>query len=276
MPKTLDLFTRRYTQITMAFMLFVFVQNFFRIPHSIWIIISGTMIYSGFQPGTVIKRAYLRFTGTFIGVAAVGLMWHLLYLDYRLALPCFLAIIWGCVFFVLLPYNQFIIIVTLLSDILIELPNTEHFYLQYYIFDRLVCTAIAFAMCIGIEYVWFGRSNMMYLHYLDSQSKTKKMLQELYQMTQSHTLNVSKILKKINLVNTQLDALTLIVEDGKYESKRRYRQFQLNANDKKFNIEVIQLFRKIVSIYYLLRHEPTNPQLPLLAQQVDLFLENTN
>lgn len=274
MPTKLDLFTRRYLQITMAFMLFVFVQNFFNIPHSIWIIITGAMVYSGFHAGTVVKRAYLRLTGTIIGVAAVGIVWHFLHLDYRLAIPYFIIIIWSCIFFQLLPYDQFIIIVTLLSDILVELPNTANFNLQYYIQDRLACTILAFALCVGIEYLWFGRSNMMYLHYVDAQSSANKMLHELYQMTKDNTLNYSQILKKINIVNAQIDKISVILDDAKYESKRGYRQFQLSPADKQFNIQMIQLFRKIVSIHYLRHHDPMNPKLPLFIQQVEILLEN--
>jgi hypothetical protein len=272
--KKLDLFTRRYFQITMAFMVFVFVQNFFNIPHSIWIIITGAMVYSGFHAGTVVKRAYLRLNGTIIGIAAVGIIWHFLHLDYRLAIPYFVFIVWGCVFFQLLPYNRFIIIVTLLSDILVELPNTANFNLQYYMQDRLVCTIIAFGMCVAIEYLWFGRSNMMYLHYLDAQSTAHKMLQELYDMSKNNTLNYSQILKKINAANAQIAKISTIMEDAKYESKRGYHQFKLSPADKQFNIETIQTFRKIVSLHYLRHHEPMNPKLPLLIHQVETLLEH--
>lgn len=274
MPYKLDLFTKRYLQITMAFMLFVFVQYFFNIPHSIWIIITGAMVYSGFHAGTVIKRAYLRLTGTIIGIAAVGIVWHFLHLDFRLAIPYFIFIIWASIFFQLLPYNHFIIIVTLLSDIIVELPNTANFNLQYYLQDRLACTIIAFALCVGIEYLWFGRSNLMYLHYLEAQSKANQMLHELYQMTKDNTLNNSKILKKINTVNAQIDKISTIVDDAKYEKKRGYHQFNLSPSDKQINIQMIQSFRKIVSIHYLQCHEPMSPKLPLLIQQVETLLEN--
>ncbi len=276
MSTKLDLFTKRYLQITMAFMLFVFVQNFFNIPHSIWIIITGAMVYSGFHAGTVVKRAYLRLNGTIIGVAAVGIIWHFLHLDYRLAISYFVIIIWAAIFFQLWPYDKFIIIVTLLSDILVELPNTANFNLQYYIQDRLACTIIAFGMCVAIEYLWFGRSNMMYLHYVEAQATANRMLHELYQMTKDNTLNYSKILKKINIANAQIDKISVIVDDAKYESKRGYRQFQLSAADKQFNIEMIQLFRKIVSIHYIQRHDPMNTKLPPLIQQVEVLLESTN
>ena len=274
MFKKLDLFTIRSLQISMAFILFVFVEKFFNIPHSIWIIMTGTMVYTGFHPGTVVKRAYLRLTGTIVGVAAVGIMWHFIHIDYRLIFILFALLVWINAFFLLLPYNRFIICFTLFSDIIFELSNSDSFYLQDYILDRLVCTFIAFIMCIALEYLWFGNSNTMYLSYLHSRSNIKAMITELYQMVQSKTLNTTKILQKIHFIRAQIEQLDLLLSDAKYESKRRFNQFQLTAKDKTFNWQIAQLFRKIISIYYLQKADPTHEQLPQLIQQVEAFLDS--
>jgi len=70
----------------------------------------------------------------------------------------------GCMMiFMLLPYNRFMIIGTIFSDILLEWTNTATFSLEYYVIDRLICVFIVFAICISIEQIWFGKSNLSYL-----------------------------------------------------------------------------------------------------------------
>ncbi len=264
MLKTVDLFTRRYWQIAMVFMLFTFIQQFFHIPHDSWIIITSALIYSGFHPGTVLKRAHQRFAGTITGIAAVILIWHLMHLDYRLALIFFILICWALAFFAALPYNRYMIIVTMFSDILVEWNNPSDFLVEYYVVDRFMCTAIVFAICIMIEHLWFGRSNMTHLNFDYLRNGVKDDIRELYKIAQSRHLSRSHLYRKIQALNVKLDRLNMLMNDAVYENVHRH---EFTRYDRQFGAQAIQTFRKVVSLYYLQTHGAADEELRELHMQ---------
>lgn len=266
MFKNIDLFTKRYLQITMVFMLFSFIQQFFHIPHDSWIIITSAMIYSGFNPGTVLKRAYMRFSGTILGVAAITIAWYFMHFDYRLAFIFLVLICWAIVFFMGLPYNRYMIVVTLFSDILIQWDNSNKFNIQFYVVDRIVCTAIVFAICLVIEYLWFGKSNMTTLNFINLRDSLKDDMRSLYKITQERNLSSGNIFKGIKKVNLKIDRLELLISDAKYEQV--FHEF--TEDEKKFGRDIVLLFRRIVSVHYLQMHDPLNPEIISLKEKVAL------
>lgn len=243
----ITLFTKRYLQITMVFILFTTLQLFFNFPHDSWIIITSALLYSGFNPGTVLKRAYLRFSGTVIGIAAVTIVWHIIHFDYRLEIIFLVVICWATVFFTGLPYNRFMIIVTLLSDITLEFNNPKHFELQNYIIDRFIATAIVFGVCILVEYLWFGRQNMTHLNYLSLRQKIKTQMENLYAISQKTHLSRSTVFKHVQQVSNTLSSLEMIINDGKYENRNR----KFTIAEIEFAQSALLIFRKILNVYYL-------------------------
>ena len=266
MFKSIDLYTKRYWQITMAFMIFAFIDQVFHIPHSSWVIITGAMLYSGFNPGTVLKRGYLRFLGTIVGVAAINIMWHFIHWDFRLATIFLIIICWGITFFVALPYNRYMIIVTLFSDGIIQWADTSGFNIEFYTVDRLVCTLLVFVICILVEFLWFGRSNMTYLNYVNLSKLLKDDVQELYQITQKRELSSGKIFKQISAITTKVDRLNTLVNDAKYEDKKLH---EFSEVEKQFGHQVVLVFRKVVSLHYLKLHDKDNPIIPTFKLQVE-------
>ncbi|MES2204981.1 MAG: FUSC family protein, partial [Pseudomonadota bacterium] len=220
MFKALDLYDKRCAQITITFMIFAAMQLFLHVPHSSWLIITGAMIYSGFNPGTVIKRAYLRLYGTIVGIAAVMIVWHFMHWDYRLATLFYVLIVGWTLFLCMLPYHLFVIMLTLLSDIILQWGNPNNFHIESYAMDRFMCTFIVFGVCIAIEYVWFGRSNMSYLSYLSLRDALKKDIIELYQVVQQRRSTEGKIFKKIQAIIPKIDRLHLLINDLVYERAR--------------------------------------------------------
>ncbi len=262
MFKNIDLFTRRYWQITIALMFFVFIQRYFHIPHDEWIIITSGMIYIGFDPGIVLKRAYLRFYGTIAGVAAVSISWYFIHLDYRLATIFLVLLAPFATFIAKLPYNYYVIVITIFSDTLIQIFNPIDFHPEFYAFDRILCTLIVFAICIFIEYVWFGRSDMTLLNYNSLCNSLKLDVKEFYRLTYQNKVCRGKIFKMIKQINFKIDRLNTLVEETKNEGNHRYKFTQ---EEKIFGHNIIQAFRKSVSIYYLqFEHNQQN----LILQQL--------
>lgn len=247
-------------------MIFVFMQRVFHIPHDEWVIITSAMIYAGFNTGMVLKRAYLRFVGTLVGVAAVSIVWYFMHLDYRLAV-IFLVVIASLITFAArLPYNKYVIIVTLFSDTLIQILNPLNFHPEFYLFDRILCTCLVFGVCVVLEYIWFGRSNLTRLNYINLCNSLKTDIQDFYQLIQhpysGARVGRSKVFKMIKKINFKIDQLTSLIEDIQHEGSLGYR---LNAAEKQFGYEVVQIFRKIVSIHYLQSADEQHHMLPQLC-----------
>lgn len=265
MPKTVNVYTKRYGQITMTFMLFSFIEQFFFIEHAAWIVITGAVIYAGFNPGTVLKRAYHRLSGTVLGIVAVAIAWHIMHADHRLATLFYVLILTSAIFLCALPYNRLAILLTLLSDIVMQWGDPSDFYLEYYIPDRLICTLIVFGICIVIEYLWFGRSNLTYLNYTNVCENLKNDIRALNQALQNDTLSPGKVLKKITAISLKMDTLNLLLSDLVYEKSH---DSAFTREEKQIAFSIIQTFRAVTSVYYLKKHDKNNPRLPFLNQQL--------
>ncbi len=268
MFKKVDIYTQRYMQITLAYMLFVTIDEGFNLPHSSWIVITGCMIYVGFNPGTVLKRAYLRLPGTIIGICAMSLMWYVIHFDYRLAIFFMVGIAWAMVYCFGMRYNYYVIVTTLFSDIGIEWSNSAAFSLQYYIIDRSMCTIIVFAICILLEYFWFGRNDFTTLNY---HTKKKLLIDEIAvaerDIEQRH-ISSAELFRLIGSTRRGWNQLRPLLNDAGYEKNRRI------LSDK-FPERVSHLFRSIVYIWYLQKNDPQNPQLPLLRLQARQLFNQT-
>lgn len=267
MFKNIDVLTKRYLQITMTYMLFEFVVQFFHVPHPVWIMVTGATIYVGFNPGTVLKRAYLRFGGTITGICAMAIMWHFIHLDYRLAVIFAVLIGFGMVFFMALPYNLFVILGTLNSDIAVEWSNTNNFSLQFYVIDRFVCTLIAFAICLVLEHIWFGRASFTDLNF----ARVKKNLHEEMQHTalQIDNLNLTKasLFRFMRSTRVKMNQLNTLVNDAKFE---RATEIATDPFPKK----MLLLFREVVCVWYIQKRDPDNHKLVELRKKAHQSLSN--
>ena len=272
MLRHLDLLDIRYLQITLAMLIFAAIDKFAHIPHSSWIVISGIMVYNGFNPGTVIKRAYLRFIGTIIGVAAVAIIWYLIHLNYRLLIPGTILIMWAMMYFAALPYNRFMIIATIFSDIILEWSNTATFSLQYYVVDRVICVLIVFAICIILEQICFGKSNLSYLNFMQTKQQIIKELEQLFHDTNKGCLSKAKLLKQSNLTLQKLERLLLLAKDSKYEGSSQIKT--QNLQQLAINIRNIQ--RKISGFIYLKNYKLNHKKEELLRQTIQDDLSKLN
>lgn len=73
MFKNLDIYTQRYIQIVIIVVIAQSIYQFSHIPHSIWILITITSVYSGFHSTDVIKRANSRLSSELLWLLSYGI-----------------------------------------------------------------------------------------------------------------------------------------------------------------------------------------------------------
>jgi hypothetical protein len=260
MFKNVDIYTKRYIQITFAYMLFVALEEGSNFPHSTWITITGCMIYIGFNPGTVLKRSYLRLPGTLVGVCAMALMWYVIHLDYRMAIFFMAFIAWAMVYFFSLPYNYYVIVTTMFSDIGIEWSNTSTFSLQYYIVDRVMCTLLVFGICIVLEYFWFGRDNFTELSYFNIRKQLLNEIRNTERSIDQEQLSRAKLFRLVGTTRKKWLQMRIFLNDAKYEKDRR-----ILADD--FPHKISCYFRSVVNIWHIQHNYPQSGKLARLRTQ---------
>ncbi len=248
MSKNIDLLNKRFMQITIAFMVLVAIDQFFHLPHSAWLITAGTLIYTGLYSDQIFQRAYLRFTGTLVGVAAVVIVWSLVHFNFRFAIIFLLLSIWSMVFFIAVPVNRHMIAITIFVDLVVQWTNPGDFLLQYYVVDRIVCTGFAFAVCITIEYAWFGSKNMTELYYHYQCKQLRKELKDFYRLANSNQLSNASLFKKIYSTNRQIVQLTQLINAHIFQHGCTLFFVEDSAA---ISQTILQEFRKIVCLFYL-------------------------
>ena len=246
MFKSLDIYTQRYIQIVIIVVIAQSIYQFSHIPHSIWILITITSVYSGFHSTDVIKRANSRLYGTILGIAMVAILWHLIHWDFRLLIILTTLLVAAMVFFSQIPYQYFVIFSTSFSDITKEWSNASNFNLMYYINDRLICTIIGFALCISIEYFWFGRQNLTYLNALQIKNNILKNMERLFSTAKTGTKS-NKIFQLTNMLLKDILKLNNLIADLKSEKNAQVEHLEVQS----LNIAIQQVADKIISLNYL-------------------------
>lgn len=246
MFKSLDIYTQRYIQIVIIVVIAQSIYQFSHIPHSIWILITITSVYSGFHSTDVIKRANSRLYGTILGIAMVAILWHLIHWDFRLLIILTTLLVAAMVFFSQIPYQYFVIFSTSFSDITKEWSNASNFNLMYYINDRLICTLIGFALCISIEYFWFGRQNLTYLNALQTKNTILKNMEKLFNIAKTGTKS-NKIFQLTNTLLKDILKLNNLIADLKSEKNAQVEHLEVQG----LNIAIQRVADKIISLNYL-------------------------
>ena len=270
MPTIINLYTSRVMQITFIFMFLACLDQYGHFPHSAWIIVTGTMIYAGFDPGTVLKRAYLRVYGTIIGIAAVVIIWHAIHFDYRLYIFFLVLIMWAIVFSQSFSYQYFVVFATIFADLSVEAANSNVFQLRYYITDRFVSTVIAFSVCILVEQLWFGKQNFSVLNCQHLLKKIQLNLDGFYKMTQNKNVTRSKLFKEILLINQSISHLKTLIADHQFETTNT----TFYQNTSSLVNQIVYDFRQIICLIYLETNDPHNPAIPSILAHIEEKLSN--
>lgn len=256
MFKNIDIFNVRATQITFAFMLIIGIEHFFHIPHGVWFVTTSCMVFSAIHPGLVFKGAYLRLVGTLLGLGVIVLIWLVIHINFRFVIIILFFSMWALIFFIALPPNRYMVTIVMVSDLIIEWTNTNDFFFQYYVIDRIVCIILVFSVCIVIEYLWFGSKSMtaLYYHYLCE--KIRQDLDVFFRLAMSKNLNKSEIFRQIRALTEQLGQLTTLINDYTFEHGNNYRFI---ADAGVISNVLIQEFRKIICFIHL-KEQGANPE----------------
>lgn len=246
MLKNLDLYTQRYIQIVIIVVIAQSIYQFSHIPHSVWILVTIVSVYSGFHSTDVLKRANSRIYGTIIGISMVAIVWYLVHLDFRLLIILTTLLVPALVFFCSIPYKYSVILSTIFSDITKEWSNSNSFSLIYYINDRLICTLIGFALCISIEYFWFGRQNLTYLNALQTKNDILKNMQQLFNIAKTGAKS-NKMFKLTNILLKDILKLNNLIIDLKSENSLPVEQLKIQN----INTDIQKVADKIISLNYL-------------------------
>ncbi len=246
MFKSLDLYTKRYIQIVIIVVIAQSIYLFSHLPHSVWILITITSVYSGFHATDVIKRANRRIYGTILGVGMVAIIWHLVHWDFRLLIIITTLLVPAMVYFSQIPYQYFVILSTSFSDITTEWSNSSSFNLMYYVNDRLICTLIGFALCITAEYFWFGRQNLTYLNALRTKNTILKNMEQLFNLAKSGVKS-NKMFKLTNTLLKDILKLNNSIADLKAEKNAQVEHLEIES----LNLAIQQVADKIISLNYL-------------------------
>jgi hypothetical protein len=150
------------------------------------------------------------------------------------------------VFFNPIPYRYFVIFSTSFSDITKEWSNASNFNLTYYVNDRLICTLIAFALCISVEYFWFGRQNLTYLNALQTKNTVLKNMEQLFHLAKSGAKS-NKLYKLTNTLLKDILKLNNLITDLKSEKNAQVEHLEVQS----LNIAIQQVADKIISLNYL-------------------------
>ena len=264
MFKSLDLYTQRYIQIVVVVVIAQSIYQFSHLPHSVWVLITITSVYSGFNSNDVIKRASSRILGTIVGVAMVAIIWHLVHWDFRLLIILTTLMVPAMVFCSGIPYQYFVILSTSFSDITKEWSNSSSFNLMFYINDRLICTCIAFTLCLSMEYLWFGRQNLTYLNALQTKDNVLKNLAQLFNLAKNGARS-SHLFKLNNALLQDKLKLYNLVADLKAEDNSHVEHLEIQS----INHQIQNLFDKIVSLNYLINSQDKSVSTQNLTREIE-------
>lgn len=248
MFKNIDIFDVRATQVTVAFMVIASIERFFHIPHGIWFITTSSMVYSALHPGLVFKSVFLRLIGVLLGVAAILPIWAVIHINFRFAIIILFFTMWALVFFIALPFNRYMMTIVMFSDLIFEWTNPSNFFLQYYVIDRSVCIILIFAVCLVLEYLFFGSENMTQLYYQHLCQKIRKDLLKFYHHADTKQLQRANIFKHTSRLVEQLKQLETLINDYTFEHGHA-KAFTIKAE--KVSSVLVQEFRKIVCFFYV-------------------------
>lgn len=252
MFKNLDLYTQRYLQIIIVVLIIQSIYQYMQIPHSQWMITSIASIYARFTPGQSIQRAIGRVTGTFLGVAAVTIVWYMIHWNYNLFIIMATICLPIMVFINQLPYSQTIILNTVLSDLGTEYANSASMTLRYYVVDKIVCVIIVLSIVLTIEYLWFGRKNIPYLNFCQTKKILIKNL-EMYLKLTCQRKSSAKNFKMNNLILSNFIQLQGHASDVKI---MKTTTLHLNLNIEDFVAKTRDIIDKITLLDYSLTPQP--------------------
>lgn len=270
MFKIVDTYSQRSLYVALILMVFVAVDRISHIPSSSWIIFLGCSVYVGFDSGAVVKRSQLLFFGTILGLICAMSLTRFIYWNYDLTSAGLVLSMSAVLFFTAIPFYRLVILVTILSDLLMQRLDSQLVNIKYCSINRFMCLIVIFIICVLFEYFWFGRNNTTYLNYLALRDFLRKDLVEFSMLLQQEKFTVSNIYRKIQNFLSKVARLNTLVNSLLYE--KSYAS-SLSEEDKKYNEKLIEDFRAILGIYYIKIHHLNDISDDVLEKKISGIME---
>lgn len=238
----------RALQISIVFTLATFIQRLTILPHNLWIIVTIMVIYVGFDSGLVIKRAHHRFWGTIFGVILSLPIWYLDKLDYRFTVIVVAIDIALTFFFLYAPYQTGVIFVTIGVNLFFAYDNPDDFTQHNFIFARLLCTIVAFALCVASEYLLFSHGNLKKQRLINAQISVINSINDIISSSTSNVSYQGAFIRKVTALNKQINGLNMLLESLNYG----YKEKALNRERFITFMQIIdQVNADIFALYYM-------------------------
>lgn len=270
MYKAIDIYLQRSLHITLIFMVFVTFDRLSHVPSSSWVIFLGCAVYAGFDSGSVLRRNQLLFFGTIFGLICAMILARFVYLEYEITSGALVIVTAAVLFFTAIPYHRLVILVTILSDLLMQRIDSQIVSIKYYSINRFMCLVIVFSICVVLEYFWFGRSNATYLHYLEMRDSLRQDILEFSTLWQQDKLTKCDIYRKIQTVTLKINRINALMSSLTYE---KAFSSDISEKDMAYNDRLINSFRMITGLYYMKIHRLEEISESFLAQKIAQIME---
>ncbi len=208
----------RGLHICIVFGFTILLQELFHYPQAGWTGFAVMMIYAGFDNGTTLFRAHHRFWGMVLGLFSGYLLWFLGHLDYRTLILLIPLTIFFAYFLVGRAYS-----IPTVFTVNTAVIGTGYFAshsqssITFFIIDYIVCTIIAFAICLGFEYFVFSRYGLMKRFIYDTQAHVVKDLEKLVKLLNHGKISRSQWFRSCIELNRSLTEVNQLIKNSSFE-----------------------------------------------------------
>jgi hypothetical protein len=261
----------RAFQICLVFSCAILLQLFTQNPHVAWIGFTVMLIYVGFAKGASLQRTRERVFGVILGIFIGFIVWFIGLIDFRFIVLCAPILIFMTVYFIgrnFIYQSAFIVSLSVLG---VDYYKSSEYAVGNFLFDYLIFTLVAFAICVIFDHVVFRKDNLMRKFYFDLQDKILMHLNQLFIIVTTDPMRQSRYLKESNQFNIIVLDLYAFIESTKYD---------IDIEDRVLAERSIEFREKMQAIYHNIRRiflgtSLQNEQLILQTRQLLEELERS-
>ncbi len=207
----------RAFQICIVFSVTLFTQLLIQNPHVAWIGFTVMLIYAGFAKGASLQRTRERVLGVILGLFMGYFIWVLGQIDYRFIIFIVPGLVFMTFFFVGRSFAFLSAFIVALSVLGVDYYRSSDNAIANFLFDYLVFTLAAFAICVIFDHLIFKKTNLSRKFYFDLQEKIMVHLNELFKIVTHQPMRRSHYLKESNQFNVSVLDLYEFIKAENYD-----------------------------------------------------------
>ncbi len=211
----------RVFQICLVFSAAIGVQLLTLHEHAGWIGFTLMLIYAGFDKGTSLQRTRERVFGVILGLFIGYFIWVFGQIDYRFIIAMIPILLFFTYYFVgrnFIYQSAFIVALSVLGS---DYYKSDNNAVANFLFEYLIFTLVAFAICIIFDHVVFRKVNLSRKFYFDLQEKILDHLNELFKIVAHQPLRRAHYIKNSNQFNVSVLELYAFIEATKYDIQNK-------------------------------------------------------